>query len=795
MREWNYTADHPVRLTIASDARLTPTDYTNDQIWELNLGNSEPPAITLQTTYGLRARSCRIFPRFIINGETVNNPAHFHHSITIHHYFPNYINLSFRPFSSINVTLEYWVPDSHSIACRTKMVNTSREGCQIQVEWVELLVPAEDGNRMSSTEIGVTTILSGQTANLTPVFFLTGGAQPGKSPYPSLNLSYNLSSHGEQSLYWAQASLKEMNASYEQAKEIINKNWDTEFARIKRMNSQRMELFTGNQDWDSAFYLAQTLVDQLLIHPDLKIDAISYVSSRTPDQGFSLLQDGFDYNYTWNGQTAHAAYYLTNFLFPSSTEIFKGVLDNFFASQAIHGELDNKPGIGGQRSHILATPLLAQMTWLYYQYTGSQEYLHNTFPKLLAFFLSWFTPAHDRDNDSIPEWDQVIQTGHEDHPLFSILGDVSGGLEISTVESPDLCSYLFRECQSLILIAREIGDTEPITRLESVRDNLMATVDQSWDDSRACFLYRDRDSHLTTTAEVIGRRSGTGTIEIHREFRPPVRPTIQFFSQKEGTRPVQLYIHGTGPSGTHRVDHISTDQIHWNIKGGHLTCEFIYEFIEHIEVTGLVPGDELVVHASDLNHIDQTLLLPLWAGIPTDQRAKILINLTIMNKKKFLSAYGLKSSFDYPNLSENVEYYEAMYIPWICLILEGMIDYGERKKAAEIFTRWMKSVAHSIKSDLAFHQLYNPESGKPLGATNTLTSIIPIGLFLDILGVKILSSTKVEITGSNPFPWSVTIKYHGLTVVHQEKKTLVIFSDGQNLTVDNSHPQVINFSE
>jgi hypothetical protein len=47
--------------------------------------------------------------------------------------------------------------------------------------------------------------------------------------------------------------------------------------------------------------------------------------------------------------------------------------------------------------------------------------------------------------------------------------------------------------------------------------------------------------------------------------------------------------------------------------------------------------------------------------------------------------------------------------------------------------------------------------------------------------------------GGNPFPWPVTIKYRGLTVVQQENKSLVIFTDGQNLTLDNSQPQVINY--
>ncbi len=792
MREWNYSPDHPISLTISADARLDPTDYTNDQIWELNLGKSEPPAVSLQTTFGLRARYCRIFPRFIFNTQAVTNPAHFHHPVTIHHFYPNYINLSFKPFSSINVVIEYWVPNSNSIACRTKISNTSRDACQIRVEWAEVLVPAEDGNRMSTNEIGLTTILAGLTANLVPVLFLTGGAQPGKSPYPSLDLSYTLPPHGEQQLYWSHASLGDMNASYEKAREIISRNWDTEFARILRMNSQRMEISTGNQEWDTAFYLAQTMVDQLFLQPTSKSSSPSYVISRNPDQGFSLLQDGSDYNYMWNGQTAHGSYYLTNFLLPSSPELLKCLLDNFLASQTVQGEIDFKPGLGGQRSHLLATPMLAQLTWLYYEYTGCHDYLHSVFPKLLSFFFSWFTTAHDRDGDSIPEWDQPVQTGFEEHPLFAYLGDMSTGRDITTVESPDLCSYLYRECMSLIAIANEIADIESIPHLEGIADRLKSMIEHSWDDTRACFLYRDRDSHSSTSSEILGRRYGSGVIELHRDFRPPIRPMLHINSQTEGTRPTQIYIHGIASNGAHRVDHISTGQIHWHLQRGYFTSEYIYESIEHIEVAGILPGDEIIVLTSGLTRIDQTLLLPLWAGIPTDEKAKILINLTIMNKKKFLCQYGLRSCIDSFNSGENTPENDGIQLPWMSLILEGLIRYGERKKAAEVFSRVMKAVVNSLKRDLTFHQYYHPETGKPLGAANTLTSLVPIGIFLNLLGVKIINSSKVELTGGNPFPWSVTIKYRGLTVVQQEKKALVIFSDGQNVTVDNNHTQIIN---
>ena len=795
MQDWNFTPDHQITLALSADARLGPTDYTNDQIWELNFGNSEPPALSLQTTFGLRARICRIFPRFIFDGQVITNPEHFYHPITIHHYYPNYISISFKPFSCVNVIIEYWVPGSHAIAGRSKIINTIHETCQIQLEWAELLVPGTDGNRMASNEIGLTTILAGQTVNLNPVLFLTGGAQAGNSPYPSLNLSYDIPPHGEQESQWVHAALSDTNASFQLAKEIINTNWDAEFAHISRINSQQLEICTGNQDWNTAFYLAQTIAEQLILQPTRLCKSSSFVSSRNPDQGFSLLKDGTDYNHLWNGQTTFDTYYFKNFLLPRSPELLRGMLDNFFATQTPKGEIDWKPGLGGQRSQLLATPLLANMTWQYYEYTGDIQFLNNAFPKLLNFFFSWFTSAHDRDNDLIPEWDQSLQTGYEEHPQFSSTYPWSAGLEISTVESPDLISFLYRDCQSLISIAKLISIEEEIKRLESIADKLKSMVEQSWSDHFASYLYRDRDSHISSQTETLGELKGAGVIKIDKEFTQPLRPIIHFFSKKEGTHHVQIFIHGITTTGSHRIDHIPTNRMHWHLGSGYITSEYLYKTIEQIEVTGISDDVYVIAQSACLTCVDQTLLLPLWAGIPSEDKAKILINLTIMNKKRFLSPYGLRSSVDLPSLHDIPEEFFGIHLPYNSLIIDGLVRYGESKKAAVVFSRLMKAVVHSLKKDMKFRQFYHCETGKPLGAINSLTSLIPIGSFLEILGVKILNPTKVEISGSNPFPWPVTIKYRGLTVIQQEKKALIIFPDGQNISIDNNQTRTISIKK
>jgi hypothetical protein len=87
MRIWNLGAGDPLSLTLAADPRLGPTDYCDDQIWELQLGGGDPPAVALYTTFGLRARSLRIFPLFTEDDRTISDPSSFDKGPVIRRFF------------------------------------------------------------------------------------------------------------------------------------------------------------------------------------------------------------------------------------------------------------------------------------------------------------------------------------------------------------------------------------------------------------------------------------------------------------------------------------------------------------------------------------------------------------------------------------------------------------------------------------------------------------------------------------------------------------------------------------
>ncbi len=128
------------------------------------------------------------------------------------------------------------------------------------------------------------------------------------------------------------------------------------------------------------------------------------------------------------------------------------------------------------------------------------------------------------------------------------------------------------------------------------------------------------------------------------------------------------------------------------------------------------------------------------------------------------------------------------------LIAEGLLDYGYQREAAELINRLMKAITKSLNEEGCFFRYYNANTGRGSGDRDVLGGLAPLGLFMKVLGINLISPHKVELTGFNPFPWPVTVKYQGLTILRQIEKTLVIFPDGQTIEVDSPEPQVIALS-
>lgn len=802
MRSWNLKATDPRSLTLAADARVSTPDYTNDQIWELSLHGGEPSGLALQTTFGLRARSFRLFPSFTEGDENRTDPQAFHSPPSIRRFFPNYILASFSPFPGIQVESEYWAPQSHAVAGRIRLTNSTEEPRQIKFEWMALLTPTE-GERMAPREIEACSILAGQTDQLVPVVFLTGGPIAAPGPYPSLTLGLELDPGASRQVIWSHAALNNVEDSFQLARETASQNWDAEYARIELLNTGQIEIHTGEPEWDQAFALSQKVALGLFLGPTQHLSHPSIVNLRRPDQGHSLRGDGSDYGHLWNGQSPIETYTILDLILPAYPDLAKGLLRNFLATQEESGEVDWRPGLAGQRGKRLATPLLAAMAWRIFQHTEDVEFLREIYPALLLFVNAWFAPAHDRDDDGVPEWDHPMQSSFDDHPIFARWYDWAQGVEISTAENPTLCAFLYCECQSLIEIAQQLGHQAPIGRLQSHARNLKTAVDSTWDPERATYRNRDRDTHLSLPGIEIGNRHGSGVIHLGQSFEKPVRLLLRVNLSGETTRRPDVFLHGTSQTGKHRVERLSFEDFHWYLGLGTATSSRAYIQLERIEIQGIDELDEFIVQSVSLVGEDITLLLPIWAEISSKDRTESIVERTITAPERYWRDYGMPA---HPQTHPDEEVPGAnpsefgrdisrrVHIYWNSLIGSGLVEADHRQVAAELVARLMRGVIRSLKEEGNFRRYYDCDTGAGIGERDALGGLAPLGLFLKTLGVRLISPHRVMLEGHNPFPWPVTVKYRGLTILRQKENTQVIFPDGQTTSVSDPEPRLVALS-
>ncbi|MEW6239207.1 MAG: hypothetical protein AB1564_00165 [Chloroflexota bacterium] len=783
MREWTLGAGDPLFLTLAADARPGAVDYGNDHIWELEPGSGEPPAFSLRTTFGLRARSMRLFPRFGEGKHNLTDPAKFFAPPRLKRFHPNFLHFELIPFESLDVTAEYWVPQSQVAAGRYTLTNRSKAPRRVRFEICAMLVPL-DGQAMAAAQLQMVNVLAGRTGNLAPVLFMTGGPLPGPGPFPSLMLEVNLGPGASHRITWAQAALSAPEASFDLARRTAARPWEAERTRIERTaESDFVDVHTGDPDWDAAFAFSQTAAASLFFPASSHLPNASFVSARQPDHGFSHKGDGSDHPLAWSGQSPLDAYYLTSLL-PGAPHLTRGLLDNFLSTQTENGFIDNRPGLAGQRGKMLAAPLLAGLA------RHADDFkLAEVFPKLLSFFWAWFSPEHDRDRNGLPEWDHLLQTGFEDNPLFDVWNPWSQGADIAAVDNPGLFAMLYREAQSLLEMAARLGRADEMTLVREQADLLCRAVEAGWNARRGLYQYHDLLTGFSLPGEVLANGKGNRALKPKLTFEQPVRLLIEIQTQNPAaTRPE---IHFAEFATKEAVETISAEQFRWRSGGLTATSARVYERLGRVEARGLSPKDKVIVRLVDLTGEDHTLFLPLWAGIPDPQRAQAMIGRSLLDAGRFDRPFGIPACASCPDPAADPVCL-GVSLPWNHLIGEGLLAYGFRAEAARLVAHQMTGVIQNLKKNRAFYQRYHAETGAGLGERNSLQGLAPLGLFLETLGVTILSATKVKLEGKNPFPWPVTIRYRGLTVKRGSDSTEVIFANGKSVTVTDAKPCIVS---
>ncbi len=790
MREWNLVSGDPLQLTLAADVRFSNPDYLDDHIWELDLSGGDPGGLGLRTTYGLRARLMRIFPRFTENGKALSDPLAFAVPPSVRAFYPNFLTVSFAPYPGVEIIADYWVANSHAIAGRLNITNRSAVSHPINFEMVCQLIP-QNGQSMTATLRKSVTTLQGQAEDLHPVLFLSGGPQNGSGPFASLSLLLDLATKSSRQISWALASTKDPQDSFELARKTAAHALDAEKARIELQNTGDMlEIFTGDPDWDAAFAFSQKAALSLPIGNSEHLLNTSFVLSRQPDQGYSRLGDGKDYQHFWDGQTSQDALYLSSLL-PGASRFSEGFLKNFIAVQDPgNGVIDCKPGLAGQRGRYLAAPFLATLAWQLSLGGEDKNLVASIYPALYKFWKSWLDPIHDPDQNGLPEWQHLSQTGFEENPLFDGWQPWSKGVKISTVQTPALLAAFYHETQCLIKMSEILGNSDETSILSNQAEIICQAVRSCWNSDDKIYHYCDRDTHLSTPGKLICENPATSELNLERTFKQPVRLVIRVQSGEDTVKRPHVTITGKSFDRS-QTEVLEPRDFIFSSNGTIATSEKTYTELGEFEFEGLNPQSQIIIQTADLTLIDQTLLLPIWANIPGQDEAQSFVYRTILNPKEFDHPFGISAlpSESYPE-AETLNY--QVYLPWNQLIGEGLISYGFRLEAVRLISSIMAAVIKNLKQTQSFYHYYHAQSGAGIGERNMLHGFAPLGLFLKALGVEIQSPNRVILSGENLFPWPVTVKYRGLAVIRQKGETKIIFPNGQTQTMNDPVNAVVS---
>jgi hypothetical protein len=792
MRDWNLRPGDPLSLTMASDFRLSKPDYINDHIWELEMGAGEPPALAIRTTYGLRTRAMRLFYRFTELGKTISNPAEFTALPYLRRFYPNFLWLECSPFEGLEVSVEYWVPESHALAGRLTLNNRTTFARKITIDLCGMLTPLE-GEPLKEFQQQMVNVLAGQTDGLCPVIFMTGGPQFGSSPYPALTLSLDFDPGSSRQLSWSIASLDSIESSFDLARRIAGRSWEAERTHIELLDAANtLDIRTSDSDWDAALAFSQRAALGLFFTPDHQLPEPSFVQARQPDHGFSHQGDGCDYPPGWSGQTPLESYYLANVI-PVASELTRGLIDNFLFTQTKEGSIDNKPGIAGQRGKISAAPMLAGLAWKYFQQTEDETFLAESFPKLSAFFWNWLSPQHDSDRDGLPSWEHVMQTGFDDNPLFDVWHPWSLGADISVIHDPALDAMLYNEAQCLIQIAKRLNKDDEVALLEAEAEKLKSSVEESWDARAALYSYRDRVTKICQAGKLIAKHKGSGNMRPKKEFEQPVRLLIEVKTKNPSAQKPTVEVSDLVSKGHGDIEVIGENQFQWRSGGFVATTQKVWAKIGRISIKGLDEQDRVIISILNMTSEDITLFTPLWAHIPDEQRAQVMIARTLEDAEFFGKPFGVPALPVIPDREADA-LAMSIHLPWNLLIAEGLLSYGFRNEAARLVVHLMNAVIQSLKQNHAFYQRYHAETGSGLGERGSLDGLAPVGLFLQTLGVNIISDERVRLEGKNPFVWPVTISYKGLKIVRGLEQTEITFRNGKKITVTDNNPLIVSMA-
>ncbi len=764
-----------MQLFLAADARLSRADAGREAVWELKLAGGNPPAVSLDTSFGLLAKQMRVFAAFQRGERMIHNPADFFTQPRIEQIHPNYAKVSFSPWETWQVEEEFRIPFGNGLAGRVTMTNDGKLFQNHGLILSAQMEPIAAGRAMAVSQAGMTRLLFGKLDTLCIACVLAGEIKPAAWFYPGLQIQVLLQPGESRSYHWALAAAATQEDALRNARSLCQSNWQAELERIEMLHaSQSVAIETGNKAWDAALMFSQNCGFQLLRCSSDQAECDTFTENRLPENRPDLTGSAMKENGRGQGPSIFDAYHLSSVI-PGADVVLRRVLGSFVEEISRGAAEQQSPGERPARRNIIVPPLLAGMAMLLAGGDDETGWLTALYPCMLQNFLDWFSPQHDVDEDAWPEWPNESMACMQDHPLVSSHQGGGQGFDIQWLESPDLASMLYHEGNCLIEIANRIEAQQTVTTIKEMLTRLKGELASEIVSNRGTIGYRDAVAHTKPKGLLLARGRGNGRIRISKQIMPESRLMFKVKSADGTIRPVRLLLHGR--SGKKKVeDYVSHLRFAWHNDIGMATSNRTLDHLGWCKVEGLVPKDSLAIRLPDLSIEDLRQFLPLWAGLLSDKQSIAAFDQL---KTKYLSTAGLS---EFPSRVGRRDARTTSLL-WNTFIMEGILQNGGRRMAAGIMKRLLNTISASLRIHGSFYEKYRTGARSGSGQKGYVTGLAPVGLFLKVIGIERLRGNEIWVKDINPFPLPVVVQYKGMKIVREKDVTTVIFPDGQTVTV------------
>lgn len=112
--------------------------------------------------------------------------------------------------------------------------------------------------------------------------------------------------------------------------------------------------------------------------------------------------------------------------------------------------------------------------------------------------------------------------------------------------------------------------------------------------------------------------------------------------------------------------------------------------------------------------------MAMWAGIATKEQAERMVRENLLDPRTFWSAYGVRTLSRLEKMySERATHNPSNWHGPIWgisnyMVFRGLIKYGMKREAAELYHRHLKLFANDLKANGCLHEYYTPDTGKAI---------------------------------------------------------------------------------